>query len=120
MSTAKAKPTSKPAARKPLLVAGTDSVASKPKAASRPILQESDVFRREIGDRLKEVTGAIDIIDATELQADADFDNAIRMLTEKRDAERDAQALRRHDLNRVLDGCKAALNASEEQQQAAE
>lgn len=106
----------KSATRKPSL-----RIVGKPEqkpAAKRPVLLESDVFRKEVSKRLKEVAGEIDILDAAELQAERDCEEAIRHLTEKRAAERAAQGHRRADLTRISNGCKAALDASEEQQAA--
>lgn len=112
-------PTPKPAKAKPrvkpLLAPEPEAVAEKPAAPPvRPVTLESAVFRNEIVKRRDEVAGAIDIIDASELQADADLDAAIKQLVFVRDAERYAQGKRRGDLTLILNGCKAALDASEE------
>jgi hypothetical protein len=77
------------------------------------MLLESAVFRADVEQRLKQVTGAIDVLDAHELQADRDHEEAIRALNERREAERNAQAHRRSDLVRIESGCRAALDASE-------
>lgn len=84
-----------------------------PEVVSRPVIEESALFRTEMEKRRAEVAGAIDLIDASEIQANADCERAIALLREKRAAEAASQSDRRADLERVQAGCVAALNASE-------
>jgi hypothetical protein len=81
--------------------------------ATRPILLESEVYRREQERLLNETNGKIEVILASEQQAEADYQEAVALLTKTREAERAAQAHRKADLLRIHDGCAAALNASE-------
>lgn len=83
------------------------------KVLNRPALDESAVWRTEIEEKRAAVAGVIDLIDASEIQANDDCERAIALLREKRAAEAKAQAERRADLERIRAGCVAALNASE-------
>lgn len=103
--------TKAPARSSDAMVSDTPPVNRPP---SRPVLLESGVFRAEIENTMRAATGEIDLLDASELQAEADFKNAVEMLQQRREAERNAQKSRRDDLSRVVDGCRAALDASDE------
>lgn len=101
---------------KPLMINRIEEVTAEVVAAptpSRPVLLESDVWRKQIYREAAEVAGKIDLIDASEIQAQRDHDEAVRMMTEKRDAERQSVMHRRDDLCRIKAGCAAALNASD-------
>ncbi|MEX0684022.1 MAG: hypothetical protein WD472_11300 [Dehalococcoidia bacterium] len=108
--------TAKQAARKKAPGKSVRAKKAPAEPATRPILLESEVYRREQERLLNEVNGKIEGVIAAEQRAEADYQEAVTLLTRAREAERAAQAHRKADLLRIHDGCTAALNASESQE----
>lgn len=90
---------------------------------SRPIVTENSAFLADMDRRARDVEAEINLIDATEARAKADFDERVatergrfdRWLadqTGKREAEHGGQMTRRGELLSILNGCTAALEAS--------
>lgn len=125
---------SAPAPRRPKPVLVKTEAAPKPKKPAaaekspvRPVVGESSLFLLDMEHRARDVAGEINLIDASEARSQADFDqrvaterdrfdNWLLAETSARQAEHDGQMSRRDELQRIHDGCWAAIGAAREEQ----